>query len=102
MRTSTANGTGGSKWISREIRLKIYARDNYTCLFCRTKVHTDIQGDILSLATLDHLNGKHNDNRRKNLSTVCFRCNSRKKDRDVDSFLSQITRDEGPYPSLWE
>ena len=100
-RTSTANGDNGSSWIARKIRLALYARDTYTCLFCRCVCHTDVSDDRCMMATLDHLDGNHKNNKRRNLATVCYRCNSRKKDTDADVFLGKILREDGPYPPIW-
>lgn len=101
MRTSSANGNQGSKWIRPEKRRAIYRRDRYLCAYCRCPVHIDTFDGLGSLATLDHINGRHKDNRVNNLVTCCHRCNSRKKDLSVDVFLAKLA-EEGYYPPVWE
>jgi len=76
----------GSKWIRKEKRLAIYARDNFTCAFCGK--HMVFDNVTLSL---DHVqpvaNGGQND--ATNLITSCRLCNSKKGDRNLVSFVGK-------------
>lgn len=75
-------------WIDQVIRLAIYMRDDFKCLYCRRKLtNTTSPFDL----TLDHLvpraqGGTHDI---KNLVTACRSCNSRKGAR---SWLKWATR----------
>ncbi len=60
----------GAKWIRREKRLAIYARDGFKCAYCGSshKLH------------LDHLNPRSNggNHKARNLITACAVCNMRR------------------------
>lgn len=68
----------GAKWIRREKRLAIYARDGFECVYCQT--HENL--------SLDHLHprSKGRDNRSRNLVTACRMCNMQRGDRVWWSF----------------
>jgi 5-methylcytosine-specific restriction endonuclease McrA len=64
-------------WITRVMRLAIYMRDRFTCVYCCRDLHAAEPFTI----TLDHIKprnagGKHTP---KNLVTACRSCNSSKK-----------------------
>ena len=92
-RSKTAGNFGqGSKWISRATRLRIYARDEWRCVWCGVHV---LDGRTLRessacdarLATLDHFltRSRGGTNRPANLVTSCMQCNH---DRDHLSALA--------------
>lgn len=86
MRTQTANGGGGAKWIRREKRLAIYLRDGLACCYCGASVEDGAQ------LTLDHVvcrshGGTHE---AANLVTACLRCNSSRADRTVAHFARAV------------
>jgi len=67
----------------REIRARIFARDDYTCQYCGTR------GVRLEC---DHIHpvskgGSHDDD---NLATACFDCNRSKHDKTLDEWQSAL------------
>lgn len=83
----------GGKWIRPEKRLRIYARDEWKCVWCgcgvvRALIVTGAQRPVaeamgVRLATLDHVlprtRGGSND--ASNLVTACAECNEARGDR---------------------
>lgn len=67
----------GGRWIRRERRWRIYARDGYRCIWCHG------EGPL----TLDHL-VPGADHRTRNLATACLPCNSGRQDRSVRAWLA--------------
>lgn len=85
-----ANGKHSGHWISKQRRLAIYLRDNFTCAYCLKNLHDADPRDI----TLDHLvcrvdGGNHSET---NLITACHRCNSRRADLPLSVFAGVETR----------
>ena len=78
------------KWFLRQ-HLKTYKK--LMCFYCNVgplKMQSDFDKD---LATLDHVKPLSKGGERfhsSNLVVACYRCNSRKKDKDVDEFLNPI------------
>lgn len=67
----------GSHWINDVVRVAIYLRDHFTCLYCGTDLHEVEPRRV----TLDHLvpqckGGTHD---ATNLITACLSCNSRRQ-----------------------
>jgi len=67
-------------WIHKTIRLAIYLRDGFTCVYCRRDLHDADPFDV----TLDHLiprslGGTHETT---NLVTACRSCNSSRQAKD--------------------
>ena len=61
----------GQNWIRLDLRLAIYARDHFDCVWCRHVFPFDPLGYGL---TLDHIDGPSN--RPDNLVTACNGCNA--------------------------
>ena len=76
-RTSSANGTRGSGWITRPRRLALYLRDGFRCQYCGA----DLAGAPAERLTLDHLTAGHADHRDQNLVLACLSCNSARQDK---------------------
>jgi hypothetical protein len=82
----------GSKWIRRNKRFAIYARDDHRCVYCAADLASEV-------ATLDHvlaceLGGT---NHETNLVTACLSCNSSKRDLPLSAFLTTLA-DKGMDP----
>lgn len=86
MRTTTANGAGGAKWIRREKRLAIYLRDGLACCYCGAGVEDGAQ------LSLDHVvcRSRGGTHEATNLVTACLRCNSSRADRTVARFARAV------------
>lgn len=76
MRTQSANGNQGSKWIRKERRLAIYLRDRFECGYCGRDLRDATSREV----TLDHLipRSEGGTNQTHNLTTACLRCNSQR------------------------
>ena len=77
---TTNNGTRPpiAEW--REIRERIFARDDYTCTYC---------GDRGGKLECDHIypvakGGTHEDS---NLTTACFKCNRSKRSKTLEEWI---------------
>ncbi len=81
----------GSKWIRRAKRLAIYARDDFTCVYCGDD-GLEVGFDL----TLDHVVPREfgGGNKAANLVTACRSCNSSKKDLTTRRFFV-LLRDRG-------
>jgi len=76
----------GSKWIRPEKRLAIYLRDGMACAYCGRGIEDTDESPQL---TLDHITprSKGGSNEATNLITACVRCNSRRKDMPLRTFI---------------
>ena len=77
-----------SNWIEKVIRLAIYMRDEFKCVYCRRKlINTASPYDL----TLDHLTPRAlgGDHSLKNLATACRSCNSRKGARSWKTWATK-------------
>lgn len=67
-----------SGWIAKALRLALYRRDSWTCVYCG-------EPQTIDSLTLDHVearvNGGHN--HPSNLVTACRSCNSSLQDQDL-------------------
>jgi len=77
----------GSKWIRPERRLAIYARDNFSCVYCGASLESGAS------LTLDHVrpSSRGGSNDSANLVCACGHCNSARGNKPVARFC----RDEG-------
>jgi len=81
-----------SNYVTKQKRLAIYKRDQFSCLFCGVGIKRDV-----SILSLDHLqarskNGNHSS--AKNLVCSCRECNNAKANKT----LSQFAREIGLHP----
>lgn len=69
-----------------DLRLAIYLRDAFRCLFCLADLHSAKPFDV----TLDHLkpSSKRGSNDAKNLVTACRSCNCSRADSPLSRFAS--------------
>ena len=76
--------------IRTDLRLAIYLRDRFTCLYCLRDLHGAAPSDL----TLDHLvadsDGGSNDP--ANLVTACRHCNCQRQDTPLRRFCGPETR----------
>lgn len=81
-----------SNWIDKVIRLAIYMRDEFKCVYCRRKLTSTRSPYDL---TLDHLNPRAlgGDHSIKNLATACRSCNSRKGARSYKTWATTKQRE---------
>ena len=76
-----------SKWIRKEKRHRIYARDRFECVYCERHA-----ADLDERLTLDHvmprvLGGGHE---AETLVPACLSCNSAKQDLSVGEFAQRL------------
>jgi len=73
-----------------DLRLAIYLRDSFTCLFCLRDLHSAAPMDV----TLDHLlpHGRGGENTPRNLITACRSCNCSRGDKPLTRFASPEAR----------
>ena len=78
------------EWCRKDLRLAVYLRDSFRCVYCVADLHGADPRDI----TLDHVvakvDGGSNDS--KNLVTACKHCNSSRADQPVSRFASPEAR----------
>ena len=78
-RTRSRYQPRNGRWIKREIRLALYVRDGFRCLYCGKDLRHTTPCDV----TLDHLlpRSAGGGDEATNLVTCCRSCNSSRKDR---------------------
>jgi len=97
--TSTRSKAGqtqpSGQWIRADLRLAIYLRDRFTCLYCLADLHEAEPSDI----TLDHVvprsswpGGKAGVNAPANLVTACRSCNCSRQDKPLARFAGKEAR----------
>lgn len=71
-----------SGFVTKKVRLSIYIRDKFTCVYCNKHIK---DGCMLSLDHIvpESLGGLHNTT---NLVTACHSCNSKRQNKSVRSF----------------
>ena len=76
--------------IRKDLRLAIYLRDRFSCVYCLADLHGAAPTDI----TLDHIkcdsDGGSND--ASNLVTACRSCNCSRQDKPLHRFAGPETR----------
>lgn len=90
-----ANGRNGKRGykgvcIRRDLRLAIYLRDRFTCLYCLADLHGADPRDL----TLDHVipDSEGGSNDPSNLITACRHCNCSRQDAPLTRFTGPETR----------
>src|SRR5205823_1858145 len=85
-----------SSWITKERRLAIYIRDEFTCCYCGQH----LKDADPNLVTLDHLVPRNplvdhgsGGNESTNLITACKSCNSSRKDKPWVDYATGGARD---------
>ena len=91
LRKTTKKGTNyKGVCVRKDLRLAIYLRDSFRCVYCCRDLHGAAPTDI----TLDHLtaqvDGGTNDP--SNLITACRTCNCSRQDKPVAKFCGPETR----------
>lgn len=78
------------QWCRADLRLAIYLRDSFRCLYCCADLHSADPRDI----TLDHLVPKIDggSNEPRNLVTACRACNCSRQDKPISKFAGPETR----------
>lgn len=95
-RTETGLAKRGSRsaykgvCIRKDLRLAIYLRDRFTCLYCCRDLHDAAPSDI----TLDHVQASVDggSNEPGNLVTACRTCNCSRQDKPLARFAGRETR----------
>ena len=84
------NGKYKGVTVRSDLRLAIYLRDRFTCLYCCADLHGAAPSDI----TLDHLvpDSKGGSNSPRNLITACRACNCSRQDKPVSRFAGPEAR----------
>lgn len=85
-----------SSWITKEKRLAIYIRDEFTCCYCGK----NMKNDDPNFVTLDHLVPRNplvahgnGGNEATNLITACKSCNSSRQDKPWMDYATGGARD---------
>ena len=100
-RTAPKNGRSGKRatdsrrsykgvCIRKDLRLAVYLRDSFRCVYCCTDLHGAHPTDI----TLDHVvpAADGGGNTPDNLVTACRACNCSRQDRPIARFAGPETR----------
>ncbi len=95
---SRAASWQGMNWIRQEKRLAIYLRDGMACAYCGARAEQP--GVSLSL---DHLlpHSQGGSNKESNLVTCCSKCNSRRQDTDLQSWLLAVCGERSESVAAW-
>lgn len=72
-------------WLRLSKRLGLYLRDGMACVYCQRPSHHALGQDGFSVDHVIPRNGGNN--QAANLVTCCTKCNSSKKDRDLEEWL---------------
>jgi len=90
--TNGRNGNNGYKGVvcRKDLRLAIYLRDSFRCVYCCKDLHGAHPTDI----TLDHVvpDVDGGSNNSSNLVTSCRHCNCSRQDKPVARFCGAETR----------
>lgn len=76
--------------IRSDLRLALYLRDSFRCVYCSTDLHGAHPTDI----TLDHIrpDADGGTNEPGNLVTACRHCNASRQDRPLAQFAGPVCR----------
>jgi 5-methylcytosine-specific restriction endonuclease McrA len=76
--------------LRKDLRLAIYLRDSFRCVYCCEDLHGANPQDI----TLDHVHAASDggSNEPSNLVTACRRCNCSRQDKPLARFAGPETR----------
>jgi 5-methylcytosine-specific restriction endonuclease McrA len=87
---ATKRGSNRGCQIRADLRLAIYLRDSFRCIYCCTDLHGAAPTDI----TLDHIKCQADGggNAPKNLVTACRKCNCSRQDKPLARFAGPETR----------
>ncbi len=95
MAKKTQNGRGGKSGykgvcIRKDLRLAIYLRDSFRCVYCCKDLHGSHPTDV----TLDHVrcDSDGGSNAASNLVTSCRHCNCSRQDKPLARFAGPETR----------
>ena len=82
-----------SKWARRTLRMSIYARDGFACVWCGLCTLPDVDGAGL---TLDHaeVRLRGGNNAPDNLLTACARCNCSRQHKTIGEFARWLAGDD--------
>lgn len=90
--TNGRNGKSGYQGvrIRKDLRLAIYLRDSFRCVYCCADMHGAHPQDI----TLDHIvpDSDGGSNEPSNLVTACRSCNCSRQDKPLSKFAGTETR----------
>lgn len=90
--TNGRNGKSGYKGVClrKDLRLAIYLRDSFRCVYCCEDLHGAHPADI----TLDHIvpDSDGGTNEPSNLVTACRSCNCSRQDMPIRRFCGPETR----------
>jgi len=90
--TNGRNGKAGYKGVvcRKDLRLAIYLRDSFRCVYCCRDLHGAHPSDI----TLDHVrpDSDGGSNEPANLVTACRSCNCSRQDKPISRFAGPETR----------
>lgn len=77
-------------WIRKDLRLAIYLRDGFRCVYCGRDLHGAPKEDV----TLDHVYpySEGGENLPSNLVTACKSCNSQRGTRRLSQYADLHTR----------
>ena len=77
--------------LRKDLRLAIYLRDRFTCVYCLADLHGAHPSDI----TLDHVQAQADggSNASTNLVTACRGCNCSRQDKPLARFAGRETRE---------
>lgn len=78
------------QWIRSDLRLAIYLRDEFRCVYCGRNLHGADPTEI----TLDHITTWVNggSNLPTNLITACRHCNCSRQDKPLSKYADEHTR----------
>lgn len=86
------------RWISDNMRKRIYCRDKYTCAYCLMDLQIVIKTEPYKIG-LDHV-FPDNDHCSGNLVVACYKCNSLKGQSHYIDFIKSLYSCEPNYAKM--